>query len=527
MGRLRLVVHAEDDDDDVRGWRRSLEGPFLQALLDACEDAVHARLGPQALLCVRSLRVHWRLDEAEVARLAVARRLGAELAQSVLTTPTVPWRAPEPEAPAVVFAQDLDRDLVLAAELSKGAPGWYHRLPHADRPVTARVRDTPHLARDVVERLAALELARPVLAHEGEGLVRALAAQWPAPRWPASVWVAAAQAGGRHRGLLQTPSAGGSPAREAPRTGPEPGRAPSPPAGSSADAAGAPNLRPARAAVAPAVRAWSVAGASSARVRPPDPPNHVGGPHDPAGGGPPPSERQHAANDPARFAVGSDPLTEEQPAPPLLPAVDTDWAGVFYLVGPILELDLAEHLWCAGFREGEVLALVVRTLIDDHADLAPALLGGTGSETPTWPEVEAWAVEEVARKVAASLDVALRRRVGASPGVPSLRARLQAWRPDAWPAAASSLQRRLVGACAAALAHVFEARLARVGDVAMPLWTYWRLSGQVLLPAEGLVVRMSAEAIDLQIRLAGLDQNPGWAPWLHRQVELVFDVDEV
>jgi hypothetical protein len=37
---------------------------------------------------------------------------------------------------------------------------------------------------------------------------------------------------------------------------------------------------------------------------------------------------------------------------------------------------------------------------------------------------------------------------------------------------------------------------------------------------------MSMKAIDVRIRRAGIDQNPGYLPWLKRKVLQIFEEDE-
>ena len=46
--------------------------------------------------------------------------------------------------------------------------------------------------------------------------------------------------------------------------------------------------------------------------------------------------------------------------------------------------------------------------------------------------------------------------------------------------------------------------------------------GKVIRNQETLEVRMPMDAIDLDLRRAGLDRDPGWIPWLRQRVIITF-----
>src|SRR5262249_37858873 len=79
------------------------------------------------------------------------------------------------------------------------------------------------------------------------------------------------------------------------------------------------------------------------------------------------------------------------------------FAGLFYLVGRVLEIELAERLWAAGIQEGDVLAHIAATILGTVDDPAWAYFGGAFEQQPRSRLVEPWAVTEVVETVQHSL----------------------------------------------------------------------------------------------------------------------------
>jgi hypothetical protein len=86
---------------------------------------------------------------------------------------------------------------------------------------------------------------------------------------------------------------------------------------------------------------------------------------------------------------------------------------------------------------------------------------------------------------------------------------------------AEPVSAHLVARCAAALACIVGARVRRP-----PSWSLLRAvtarDGHLVVTDDALRVVMSATAIDLEHRRAGLDQDPGRIPWLQRDLRLEF-----
>lgn len=193
--------------------------------------------------------------------------------------------------------------------------------------------------------------------------------------------------------------------------------------------------------------------------------------------------------------------------------VPTRAAGLWYLARLVMQLDLAEHLWAAGVLEGDFLAHVAcaiagHDLVDDPCW---RWFGGAFDREPRLDPLPDWAADELATK----RDASLQRLV---PGAPPLDA-LADHLPCLFPAEARA--RDAVTRSAAALCTLFCARLGIAPDVER-LRGYLRLTGHLEL-GEPVRVTIPMELIDVDLRRAGLDLDPGFLPWLGRKVEIAFE----
>jgi hypothetical protein len=71
------------------------------------------------------------------------------------------------------------------------------------------------------------------------------------------------------------------------------------------------------------------------------------------------------------------------------------------------------------------------------------------------------------------------------------------------------------------LAHLFASRVG-CRETAGDLLAYFRIPATIGMDAETLDVMMPIDRIDLDVRRAGLDADPGWIPWLRRRVRFEF-----
>jgi hypothetical protein len=271
--------------------------------------------------------------------------------------------------------------------------------------------------------------------------------------------------------------------------------------------------------------------------------------------------------------------------------VATHYAGLFFLLDRVMELDLAESLWRACLPEGAVLAAAASALLGPSfaGDIAPSLFGGI-DKLIACPEVTPEQHAEVATRTIATLAAALPRRglavippvrvslvdhpagrllvaspvyspfpcfawPTASPKLMTegLRVLLDAWphgcaltetpalatlagsgrlrvsrevppasifRPEASSAAAAALLMIVAGApcllfAARASAHALDTAQTFVAR-------YLAGPARIRLAADRMDVIFGSDELDLDVRRAGLDRDPGWLPWLRRTVRFVF-----
>ncbi|MEO8699959.1 MAG: hypothetical protein ABI867_07940 [Kofleriaceae bacterium] len=192
--------------------------------------------------------------------------------------------------------------------------------------------------------------------------------------------------------------------------------------------------------------------------------------------------------------------------------VHTDAAAVFYLVRLVQQLGLGELLWAIGVHEGEVLAHVAAAILGtDLRDPAWRWFGGAYDRAPVHPAIADWAAAELLEKLAASLARELGSVAGGCLDVPPR-------------IACDALTAQVIVRCADALCRLWCARLGCEPDIAAVRAALCQ-AGMLELDDRTLRVTMPMAALDIDIRRAGLDFDPGYVPWLSRTVEIVFAPD--
>jgi hypothetical protein len=177
----------------------------------------------------------------------------------------------------------------------------------------------------------------------------------------------------------------------------------------------------------------------------------------------------------------------------------TNFAGVWYLARLVQDLELAEALWAVGVAEGDVLARIALAILGDDArdDAAWRWFGGAIAREPEPFELPAWALDEVAAKLASNLT-----RLSAP----------QLVEPG----------RDVVAIAASALCHLFCTRAGYPTSIDR-MRTQLAVRGRMLASDDEVRVFMPIEAIDIDLRRAALDLDPGYLPWLERTVKLEFE----
>ncbi len=480
---LSVTVEGEA----TRDLRAVIERTFVQALLASLERALLRALDlPDGRVFIRRVDVAWTVDESDLSDPRVIDALAAELAAAL--APRCDRAAPANlpfDPPAIAFATAEDH--LAAAVIAPTPRPWY--LPVVD---ATAIPTTPSQNRALAYWSAASPTATPT--HRAQ--------HTPRPPGPAP---------------HPTPTLAPAPSSHASTTSPSsPSPAPSP--ASSPQQAAPSTATDRQTATEHPTTTTTTLTTPTATV---------------------PSTEAVPATATATVTVTATPtvtatVTDTDTDTDTVttttvphPTVPTRAAATAYLVARVLELDLAEHLWCAGLPEPLYLHAAATLLLADaiHAtDPAPHILSGLpwDSRPPAPPTAEPWAIAEVGDKLATSLTAMLAARNLPAPAAP-VAATLDALTHTL--TAAHPTANALATRCAAALCCAFQWRLGQPADLAS-LTAHLAHPGDVTLTGDTLRVRMPMSAIDIDIRRAGLDLNPGYAPWMRRTVTIEFTPDD-
>lgn len=220
--------------------------------------------------------------------------------------------------------------------------------------------------------------------------------------------------------------------------------------------------------------------------------------------------RATAAAVPGRLAIEGAPAAPVSAELAGVRTAETQVAGVWYLARLVLEIELAELLWQVGVREADFLAHVVAAVVGVD-DIACRWFGGAFDDDPALDAIAPWAESEIDSKLSASfaglaIDMPrseLVRAVGCV--APAADARTAA----------------VVARCAAALVSVFCARLGVPPNVDL-VRKYLCVPARMELD-DPLCVVIPMERINIDLRRAGVDRDPGYLAWLRRKVVLQFE----
>jgi hypothetical protein len=518
--RLQLRVPAELRDS-ARQLQTAVERGVIQSVLDELERLLHERFGSHVVIRIRHLSLRWRPSAGELASVAevsrLARDLAAHVIAEVLALPAASRLRPRDPAIAL-FASERHADVAFLADAADGLERcWVH--------ARSDVAATWH---DIVA--AGIDSIRETLRWLREmDRVEAVLAAAPAEVWSAvevavpvvapaiallRARVDAATAARGNQATAATAAAGAAPSRV---TSSEPIAAAtiaSPRATESTHAVE-------HAAPAPGEVTQPDGENAAAHVRGPD--TDAVPPHPTSIV--PPSQAAPASTTPV-IEGGSAPATLDAGSPDASLVLETRAAGLFYLAGRVLEIDLAERLWAAGLPEGDVLGWIACTILGHTDDPAWAWFGGAFHRAPAIPAVEDWAAGEIAEVVQHALGRRL-VRFGVTTSPAALGAqldRLAAVLPP--PVELPALLSRVVSRNAAALAVITGARLGREPDIA-ELRAICMRPGRLALVPDALHVIMPATAVDIDHRRAGLDHDPGHVPWLGRALRFELAGAEV
>ena len=521
VGELKLKVRAPADRlVHVRSAARD----FAARVIQRCEAHLEARARGRVIL-LRRLDMSWRLLEGALGHGGEVEAFAEEMAEALEVQAVTATGAPSPAGNLAVFADEAHWRAAYLAAVARGEPpAWYFvRLADEGEP-PGRLRHPEHraLAAAVLARLAEDGSLPRVLARLPTAALRDLARSLDvAPPTGADV-DARSSTPARVRAALRGALRGDRvPAGD---TSPAPvGRSPVAPAVTG----GTPEAEPPAPPEAITTRfgglfyliarcleldmggiLWQaclpegvvLSHATAALLGP------------------------AAAGDPAPNLFGG--VTGEPPPPVVSPDQQVESASA-----------LVASLGAAFRRRG--LATLPETVVGLVEHDAGRLLVAAVPDEPfalfAWPAPDASAVEVGIRAFLASwppsgpppravpelaeLDRSGRLR-------PSRKAVLS--RHLVLPGATSPHAVALVAQVAGSLGGLFVARIGapdRVGAGDL-VADFLAIPGEIELAPESMTVTLPLARVDLRVRRAGLDADPGWVPWLGRRVRIVFGETE-
>jgi hypothetical protein len=508
---LALGLTLPQDMSDRAGGLRAETGEvFLPRVLAILARRLGERFGPGSVIAIRSLHLACRVRPSDLRDPAHAERVAAAVASQVAVGAQRPRKGRAGQA--LQADVQIYRDAAEYAAVRLIAAAGRHRAASGQRESVAELWADP--------RVVPPALRGPVLsdAQRLGGLPAVLA------RLPESQLAALVGAGPGTLGHS-------TPVFEALRLALAERRA----AGAGQEGGGTVPVRPAGAGIAPQDRDRPVdpsagdapaTGPTRARRTSPGPSDTPEPPPlTPALTGLPPedvrdgSPQSRAADRPWNECIGPgsapvhspDALGTERGRPSAAPEagdgaiLDSQWCGLLYLVNLSLRLGLPERLWQIGVEEGAALAAMLGRLGDPDDPAARVLVPGFPRPPDPVPIPADWAWHEL------SAGLLPRPAWGmAEDRVPAFDAALRGEGP-------LSLASWGAGVHLAACEHLLGRALSQETSRAL-----WRHPGQIVLTDEAVTVIQPVDAIDIDLRRAGLDADPGWLPWLGKTLGFQF-----
>lgn len=192
----------------------------------------------------------------------------------------------------------------------------------------------------------------------------------------------------------------------------------------------------------------------------------------------------------------------------------TQWGPLLYLLNISLKLELPERLWRVGIDEGLALSAMLARLSGTADDPASGVLRADFPNPPAaLPNLPEWARRELVEQTHADAE----RRALA----PGLIARIDQLR--GWYAADTSWALPDWGA-ALHLAVVEDLLETRIGPAGLA--ERFGQRGRIAVTEEEIRLELPMSAVDMDLRRAGLDADPGWLPWLDKRLVFHFEAHE-
>jgi hypothetical protein len=195
----------------------------------------------------------------------------------------------------------------------------------------------------------------------------------------------------------------------------------------------------------------------------------------------------------------------------------SNWCALVYLLRIALLCELPERLWQVGVDEGAALARALG-LVAGEPDPVWLILSERFPNPPKRiGQVPAWALDEL-RGGSLTAGAALlgdeSARVKLEDAIAGWLARLDASSADPLSAWLASYLLSIFGL------------LSGIDSTGALVASRFAQPGQLLVDGDEITVVQSLSQIDIAVRRAGLDADPGWLTWRQFTLRLAFDGDD-
>lgn len=206
----------------------------------------------------------------------------------------------------------------------------------------------------------------------------------------------------------------------------------------------------------------------------------------------------------------------------------TQAAGLAFLINILLRIELPEILWCAGLDERRYLHDVFQsfTAMFKVDDRIPEILSGYAfTEENTAATLEEWADREIKQKVLLRLQKNVLSETQLI-NFNNIQSQFEPWFYQAKQLSGESLYCQNVAWNCATLVAVFFIFISDDEQSKNTLEYFLLQSGRVYFDEEKIDICFSTPTSDIRLRRAGLDLNPGYLPWLEKQLEFSYPDSE-
>ncbi|MGL4397987.1 MAG: hypothetical protein ACRCS9_15730 [Hyphomicrobium sp.] len=507
--------------------RRGAEEALIPALLLALERRLTRAHGEWAVIRIRTIDLRLKLTPSDLASPDCAEALGEDIADQLLgmaLIETASARSKHTDAPVRVWRDARQFTAARLAAAAQRQVGPNEVKESVDELLQALTLERPEEISSILTELAAVQELQAMLRQLTLPMLTTLM-KAVSPRASPAIAKEIAKAIARHK-----PTAA-NPARRRPKPdmpdvrGVEQPHPESPPPQSEMHGEQVDDASPNQVQHNPSPKSTQ-SGRAVAQSRQP------GQADDPQSPNSAPDSTPEAFNspDPPRKAKSRAPTAYDEPRdewafasddtdpdtnPPMPQSFPSSWCALAYLLPIILKTELPEALWQAGLDEGAVLCRTLALIAGGDADPATRILSRQFPDAPPpVGHVPDWARDEITTGALARAAALVGNRGEIVNRIETLHA---------WLAVRGGFD--LAAWLAAYLLAIFEAN-SGFALVAGELGQCFARDGRIEIEDDVISIIQPLAAINITMRRAGLDADPGWLPWLEKRMVFVFEGDE-